>query len=49
MATFDPRKYWDNRHSESYGPESVGYLGLGVPYNVWMYRVRSQASGEQKW
>ena len=41
MAMFDPRRYWDNRHSESYGPESVGYLGLGVPYNVWMYRVRS--------
>jgi SAM-dependent methyltransferase len=40
MATFDPRAYWDERHTKRYGPESVGFIGLGVPYNVWMYRVR---------
>lgn len=40
MTTFDPRAYWDKRHTQRYGPESVGYQGLGVPYNVWMYRVR---------
>jgi SAM-dependent methyltransferase len=41
MATFDSRAYWDNRHAKRYGPESVGYAGLGVPYNIWMYRVRA--------
>jgi SAM-dependent methyltransferase len=41
MANFDPRAYWETRHSERYGPESVGYAGLGIPYNVWMYRVRA--------
>ena len=40
MTAFDPRSYWDNRHAERYGPESVGYAGLGVPFNIWMYRVR---------
>ena len=40
MGTFDPRAYWDDRHTKRYGPESVGFIGLGVPYNVWMYRVR---------
>jgi SAM-dependent methyltransferase len=40
MTAFDPRAYWEGRHAEHYGPESVGYAGLGVSYNVWMYRVR---------
>jgi SAM-dependent methyltransferase len=40
MGDFDPRAYWDTRHTKRYGPESVGYAGLGVPYNEWMYRVR---------
>ena len=34
MATFDPRAYWDERHTQRYGPESVGFAGLGVPFNV---------------
>lgn len=40
MGDFDPRAYWDTRHTKRYGPESVGYAGLGIPFNVWMYRVR---------
>jgi SAM-dependent methyltransferase len=40
MTAFDPRSYWDERHTRRYGPESVGFIGLGVPFNVWMYRVR---------
>jgi SAM-dependent methyltransferase len=40
MGDFDPRAYWDTRHTKRYGPESVGFAGLGVPFNVWMYRVR---------
>jgi SAM-dependent methyltransferase len=41
MVAFDPRAYWDGRHAKHYGPESVGYAGLGVSYNIWMYRVRN--------
>ena len=41
MTNFDPKGYWDARHTRQFGPESVGYAGLGVPYNVWMYRVRA--------
>jgi len=40
MSNFDPRTYWHERHARQFGPESVGYVGLGVPFNVWMYRVR---------
>jgi SAM-dependent methyltransferase len=40
MSPFDPRAYWDSRHAARFGPESAGYAGLGVSYNVWMYRVR---------
>jgi SAM-dependent methyltransferase len=39
MNTFDAKSYWDSRHGRNYGPESVGYAGLGVPYNNWLYRV----------
>jgi SAM-dependent methyltransferase len=42
MTAFDPQSYWEQRHVRKYGPESVGYAGLGVPYNVWMYRVRAR-------
>jgi SAM-dependent methyltransferase len=34
------REYWENRLRESFGLESVGYLGLGRRYNQWLYRVR---------
>lgn len=32
--------YWENRLKEHWGLEGVGYLGYGVYYNRWMYRVR---------
>ena len=47
MTDFDPRSFWDSRHTQRYGPESVGYVGLGVPYNVWMYRVRARVVSRQ--
>jgi SAM-dependent methyltransferase len=37
---FDPRAYWEARLERSFGPDSVGFLGLGRRYNAWMYRVR---------
>jgi SAM-dependent methyltransferase len=47
MNTFDAQTYWDDRHTRKYGPESVGYAGLGVPYNIWMYRVRGRVVERQ--
>ncbi|HEY5087515.1 MAG TPA: class I SAM-dependent methyltransferase [Gemmatimonadaceae bacterium] len=47
MTDFDPRAFWETRHTRKYGPESVGYAGLGVPYNEWMYRVRGHVVARQ--
>lgn len=40
MGQFDPRAYWEERLRTSTGLTGVGYLGLGEPFNRWMYRVR---------
>jgi SAM-dependent methyltransferase len=40
MTAFDPRSYWEQRLSEHYTLDGVGYLGLGEGFNRWMYRVR---------
>ena len=40
MNEFDPREYWERRLSRSYTLGDVGWLGLGVGLNRWMYRVR---------
>jgi SAM-dependent methyltransferase len=40
MTAFDPRGYWEQRLSEHYTLDGVGYLGLGEGFNRWMYRVR---------
>ena len=40
MSGFDPKNYWEQRLATSTGLEGVGYLGLGQPFNEWMYRVR---------
>lgn len=37
---FDPRQYWNARLGERYGLHGVGYLGLSLSYNRWMYRLR---------
>lgn len=39
---FDPEAYWSSRLEQTYSLEGVGYLGLGEPYNQWMYAVRRQ-------
>jgi SAM-dependent methyltransferase len=36
---FDPKQYWERR-LEPFDLSAVGYLGLGLGYNRWMYRVR---------
>jgi SAM-dependent methyltransferase len=40
MSGFDPRKYWEERLTRNFGLHGVGYIGLGGPYNDWLYRVR---------
>jgi SAM-dependent methyltransferase len=42
MNTFKPAEYWESRLSKSFDLGGVGYLGLGEPYNRWIYRVRER-------
>lgn len=37
---FDPEGYWEHMHRENRGFAAVGFAGLGVGFNEWMYRVR---------
>jgi SAM-dependent methyltransferase len=40
MNVTNPKDYWELLHRKSYGLTSVGYIGVGRPFNAWMYRVR---------
>jgi SAM-dependent methyltransferase len=40
---FDPKAYWEQRLSESYGPQGVGHVSLGSSFNRWAYRARRHA------
>lgn len=40
MINVDPQTYWEDRLTRRYTFDGVGYIGLGVAYNSWMYRVR---------
>jgi SAM-dependent methyltransferase len=40
MTSVDAKDYWESLHRASYGLTSVGYIGVGKPFNAWMYRVR---------
>jgi SAM-dependent methyltransferase len=42
MTEFDPQAYWSERLDRTYSLGGVGWLGLGEPFNRWMYRVRKQ-------
>jgi SAM-dependent methyltransferase len=37
---FDPGRYWEGMHARNRGLAAVGFGGLGVGFNSWMYRVR---------
>ena len=39
-ASFDPERYWSDRLEQRFSLGGVGWLGLGEPYNRWMYAVR---------
>jgi len=40
MTKFDHAVYWEDRLAKSDGLVGVGYMGLGQPFNTWMYRLR---------
>ena len=37
---FNAEQYWEGMHRENRGFAAVGFAGLGVGFNTWMYRVR---------
>lgn len=39
-GTFDAAAYWEDRLTGEFGLGQVGFIGLGEPFNTWMYRVR---------
>jgi SAM-dependent methyltransferase len=34
--------YWEQRLSNLRGLDGVGFIGYGLPYNSWMYRIRKR-------
>jgi SAM-dependent methyltransferase len=38
----DPADYWENRLKRNYGLDGTGFIGLGLNYNKWMYKMRRQ-------
>lgn len=41
IKNIDPTQYWQQRHQKT-DLATVGYIGLGLPFNYWMYRVREK-------
>jgi SAM-dependent methyltransferase len=41
-ASFNPAEYWEGRLRRDFSLCGVGYVGLGQPYNDWLYRVRKR-------
>jgi hypothetical protein len=39
-SPFDTKDYWEKRLATSTDLSTVGYAGLGKPFNQWMYRLR---------
>src|SRR5258708_1930554 len=39
---YDPQSYWETRLKDGPALNTVGYLGLGLAYNKWLYRMRKQ-------
>ena len=41
MNNFDPRTYWEHRLEGQFSLGGAGLLGVGEPFNRWMYRVKA--------
>lgn len=42
IARFDAERYWSSRLEERFALDGVGWIGLGEPFNRWMYAVRAR-------
>jgi SAM-dependent methyltransferase len=42
-ALYEPRRYWSERLRRSFSLDGVGYQGLGMGMNYWVYRRRLNA------
>ena len=42
MDIQNPADYWENRLKKNYGLDGTGFIGLGISYNRWMYKIRRQ-------
>ncbi len=42
MDNFNPKEYWENRLRNNFGLHGTGFVGLGINYNKWMYKVRKK-------
>jgi SAM-dependent methyltransferase len=40
MDIFSSKDYWENRLKENFGLHGTGFIGLGIHYNNWMYKIR---------
>lgn len=43
QTEYEPQEYWQKRLSKDFSLGGVGFLGLGLQYNKWLYRGRLRA------
>ncbi|MFC1938016.1 class I SAM-dependent methyltransferase [Chloroflexota bacterium] len=43
MKRYKADQYWQERLAKDFSLGGVGYLGLGVEYNKWLYKARTRA------
>lgn len=43
MNKYEPEGYWEERLSKNFSLGGVGYSGLGLEYNKWLYKARLRA------
>lgn len=43
MNKYQPREYWDDRLTKDFSLGGVGFLGLGIAFNEWLYKARLRA------
>ncbi len=42
MPFFNMQDYWAHRLENDFSLSSIGYKGLGIKYNIWLYRKRAK-------
>lgn len=46
QVKYEPETYWQKRLSKDFSLGGVGFAGLGVQYNKWLYRARLRTLNE---